>query len=163
MWQEFKKFAFKGNVIDLAVGVIIGGAFGKIVTSVVSDLLMPLIGLIFGKIDFSSLYLALDGKTYATLAEAQAVNAPVFAYGNFITTLIDFFIIALCIFLMVKGLNKLQRKKDEQPEENPARLCPFCYGEIDEKATRCPHCTSLLSAATAGEDAAAKQAATAGK
>ncbi len=149
MWKEFKEFAFKGNVLDLAVGVIIGGAFGKIVTSVVNDLLMPLIGLLFGKMDFSSLFIPLDGNSYAHLADAKAANAPIFAYGSFITALIDFLIIAICIFFMIKGVNKLQsigKKKaagDQEKDKEP-RVCPYCFSEIDERATRCPHCTSLL-------------------
>ena len=119
--KEFKEFAMKGNVMDMAVGVIIGGAFGKIVTSLVGDLLMPIIGLATGGIDFTNLFVNLtDDKTYATLAAAQEAGATVFAYGQFIQNIIDFIIIAFCIFLMIKGMNKLNRKKEEPAPEAPA-------------------------------------------
>jgi len=132
MMQEFKTFIMRGNVMDLAVGVIIGGAFGKIIASLVSDILMPLIGMIIGGIDFSGLAFAL-GSAKVT-------------YGNFINNLIDFVIIALVIFLMVKGLNNLQKKPAPAPEAIPTtKECPRCYTTIPIKATRCPHCTSELN------------------
>ena len=119
--KEFKEFAMKGNVMDMAVGVIIGGAFGKIVTSLVSDVLMPIISLCTGGIDFTNLFVNLsDDKEYATLAAAQEAGANVFAYGQFCQNIIDFLIIAFCIFLMIKGMNKLNRKKDEPAPEAPA-------------------------------------------
>ena len=119
--KEFKEFAMKGNVMDMSVGVIIGGAFGKIVTSLVGDVLMPIIGLATGGIDFTNLFVNLtDDKTYATLAAAQEAGATVFAYGQFIQNIIDFIIIAFCIFLMIKGMNKLNRKKEEPAPEAPA-------------------------------------------
>ena len=131
IWKEFKEFAFKGNVIDMAVGVMIGGAFGNIVTSVVNDLLMPLVSVLTGGVDFSGLGIKLsDGE-----------DAAVFAYGNFIQTVINFIIIAVCIFAFVKFVNKL-KKPAEAPK--PARKCPYCFGEIADEATRCPHCTSDL-------------------
>ena len=146
MWKEFKEFAFKGNVIDLAVGVMIGAAFGKIVTSVVNDIFMPLLSPLTGSLDFSSLFVAMDGNTYATLAKAQEAGAATLNYGAFITTVIDFLIIALCIFLFVRLISKLQRKEAEVPAAQPeARKCPFCQSEISVLATRCPHCTSILN------------------
>ncbi|MCR4774487.1 MAG: large conductance mechanosensitive channel protein MscL [Prevotella sp.] len=119
--QEFKDFAVKGNAIDMAVGVIIGGAFGKIVTSIVNDLMMPVIGRITGGIDFKDLFVNLGEGSYATLAQAQEAGAPVFAYGNFLQNVVDFVIIALCVFLMVKGISKLKRtKKEEEDAAAPA-------------------------------------------
>lgn len=145
--KEFKEFAMRGNVIDLAVGVIIGGAFQKIVTSVVNDLVMPLIGLITKGSDFASKFLALDGGTYATIEEAQAAGAAILTYGNFIAVTIDFIIMAFVIFLLVKGLNKLTslgKKKEEVAEESAptTKVCPFCKSEIAIDATKCAHCTS---------------------
>lgn len=144
--KEFKDFAMRGNVIDLAVGVIIGGAFQKIVTSVVNDLVMPLIGLITKGSDFASKFVALDGGTYATIEEATEAGAAILTYGNFIAVTIDFIIMAFVIFLLVKGLNKLTSlgKKPEVVEE-PApttKVCPFCKSEIAIDATKCAHCTS---------------------
>ena len=119
--KEFKEFAMRGNVMDMAVGVIIGGAFGKIVTSLVNDVLMPIISLCTGGIDFTNLFVNLSDDTkYATLAAAQEAGASVFAYGSFIQNIIDFIIIAFCIFLMIKGMNKLNRKKEEPEPEAPA-------------------------------------------
>ena len=141
--KEFKEFAVKGNVVDLAVGVMIGGAFGKIVTSVVNDLFMPVISLLTGGVDLSSRFVALDGGTYATLDEAAEAGAAVLKYGNFIQTVIDFLLIAICIFLYVKLISKLQKKKEAAPAPAP-RLCPYCRQEVAKDATRCPHCTSEL-------------------
>jgi len=143
MWKEFKTFAFKGNVLDMAVGVMIGGAFGKIVSSVVNDLFMPIISLLMGGLDISNWFVALDGGSYATLAEATDAGASVFAYGKFIATVVDFLIIAVCIFLFVKLFSKLLKAKAEVAQK-PARLCPYCKTEIADDATRCPHCTSVL-------------------
>ena len=144
--EEFKKFIMRGNVMDLAVGVIIGGAFQAIINSLVNDVIMPLIGLITGGIDFSNLFNQLSGEKYATLAEAQAAGVAVFAYGNFITAVLNFLIIAFVIFLLVKGMNRLAegKKKDVKEEEPTTKTCPFCQSEISIKATRCPHCTSVL-------------------
>jgi large conductance mechanosensitive channel len=119
MLQEFKTFIAKGNAIDLAVGVVIGAAFGKIVSSLVDDLIMPPLGLIFGKVDFSQLYVSLDGKSYETLAVAQAAGAPTWNYGNFITVLIQFVIIAWAIFLVVKAINTLKKTEETKPAAPP--------------------------------------------
>jgi large conductance mechanosensitive channel len=143
MLKEFKAFVLRGNVLDLAVAVIIGGAFGKIITSLVSDVLMPPIGLLVGKVDFSSLYVNLSGETYATLAEAQKAGAPIIKYGMFINAAIDFVIVAFVIFLMVRAANRLPLKKTEAPT---TKECPFCLSVIPIKAIRCAHCTAELKA-----------------
>ena len=144
MWKEFKEFAVKGNAIDLAVGVIIGAAFGKIVSSIVEDLLMPPIGRAIGNLDFSNLYLRLSDKIPpgVSLADAKKLG-PVFAYGNFITVTINFIIVAFCIFLLVKGINKL--KKPSPTAAPVVKDCPACTMSIPIKATRCPHCTTDLA------------------
>ena len=142
-FEEFKAFALKGNVIDLAVGVMIGGAFGNITSSLVNDIFMPLIGLLTGGLDFSSLFIALDGKHYDTLQAATDAGAATLNYGKFITTVVDFALIALCVFLFVKFMNRLVPKKAEAPKKL-VRVCPYCKGEIADDATRCPHCTSQL-------------------
>ena len=148
-FEEFKAFAMRGNVIDLAVGVVIGGAFGKITTSLVNDIIMPLIGRLFKADSLKNLFIPLDGGTYATAAEATEAGAPILAYGNFLSVIVDFIIVAFCIFLVVKGINKLQNLK-KKPEEEPAapttKICPFCKSEIPIEATRCPHCTSEIPA-----------------
>lgn len=142
MIKEFKDFIMRGNVIDLAIGVIIGGAFGKIVSSLVTDVLMPPIGMLLGKVDFSNLFLNLSGGTYASLADAQKAGAATLNYGLFINNVINFLIIALVIFLIVKQVNRLQKP---QPAGAPTtKECPFCLSAIPIKATRCPHCTSQL-------------------
>ena len=145
MWNEFKKFALRGNVIDLAVGVIIGSAFGKIVSSLVNDILMPPIGLLLGEVNFSNLYLNLTRSEYASLADAQAAGAATLNYGMFINNLIDFLIIAFVIFLMIRGINRLS-KKEEKTAEPTTRDCPYCLTSIAKKATRCPNCTSEVEA-----------------
>lgn len=144
MLKEFKEFAVKGNVVDLAVGVIIGAAFGKIVSSIVEDLLMPPIGRAAGNLDFSNLYLPLSDKITPGMALADARKlGPVFAYGNFITISINFIIVAFCIFLLVKAINKM---KQPSPKADPVvKDCPACTMSIPIKATRCPHCTTELS------------------
>jgi large conductance mechanosensitive channel len=147
MLKEFKAFVLRGNVLDLAVAVIIGGAFGKIVTSLVNDVLMPPIGLIVGKVDFSSLYLNLSGETYANLAEAQKAGAAIIKYGLFINATIDFVIVAFVIFLVVRVANRLQIKKTEAPAAPTTKDCPFCLSVIPIKAIRCAHCTADLKAA----------------
>ena len=141
MVEEFKKFVMRGNVMDLAVGVIIGGAFGKIVSSFVNDVLMPPLGLLMGNVDFSNLFINLGNVPANTLAEAKAANVPVIAYGQFINACIDFLILAFVIFLMIQQINKIMPK--EEPAPDP-RKCPYCKSAIDEEATRCPHCTSEL-------------------
>ncbi len=148
MFQEFKKFLLRGNVLDLAVAVVIGGAFGKIVTSFVNDILMPPIGLLLGNVDFSNLYINLSGGEYASLAEAQAAGAATINYGVFINTVVNFIIIAFAIFLVVRMANRLQesRKTEAAPPPAPTtKTCPYCYTEIPIQATRCPHCTSQLT------------------
>lgn len=146
MWKEFKEFAFKGNVIDMAVGVMIGGAFGKIVTSVVNDLFTPILSLLTGRLNFENLFWAMDGGTYATVAEAQEAGAATLNYGMFLSTVLDFLLMAFCVFLFVKFINRMRRQKEEPAApEAPKPVCPFCRTEIDPEATRCPHCTSELS------------------
>ncbi|HYR21769.1 MAG TPA: large conductance mechanosensitive channel protein MscL [Chthoniobacterales bacterium] len=148
MWKQFKEFAVKGNAVDIAVGVIIGAAFGKIVTSIVEDLLMPPVGRLVGNLDFSNLYLPLSDKITPGLPLAEARKlGPVFAYGNFITITINFVIVAFCIFLVVKGINKLKQPKSGPPV---AKDCPACAMSIPIKATRCPHCTTELNGTQRG-------------
>ncbi len=142
MVEEFKKFIMRGNVLDMAVGIIIGAAFGKIVTSFVNDLLMPPLGLILGNVDFSNLFINLSSTPAATLAEAKAAGLPVIAYGSFLNSVVDFLIVAFAIFMLIRQVNKLMPKKEEEAPE--PHLCPYCKTEIPEEATRCPHCTSEL-------------------
>lgn len=144
MWKEFKTFILRGNVMDLAVAVIIGGAFGKIISSLVNDILMPPIGLLLNGVNFQDLFLALNGEAYASLAAAQAAGAPVLAYGSFIKNVVDFLIIAVVIFLMVKGINRLAKKSAPVPAAPTTKECPFCFSSISIKATRCPNCTSEI-------------------
>lgn len=142
MWKEFKEFIMRGSVMDLAIGVIIGGAFGKIVSSLVDDILMPPIGLLLGGVNFNNLFINLGETKYATLAEAQEAGAATINYGLFINNLIYFVILAFIIFLLVKALNRLSRK--EAPAEPDTRECPHCLSQIAKKADRCPHCTSAV-------------------
>ncbi|NLY46779.1 MAG: large conductance mechanosensitive channel protein MscL [Tissierella sp.] len=144
MIKEFKKFAVKGNVVDMAVGVVIGGAFGKIVTSLVNDLIMPLIAVLTGGMDFTNKFLSLDGNQYLTLAEAQEAGAATLNYGAFITTIIDFLIIAFSIFIVIRQLSKFKKKEEVVEEAPTTKTCPYCITEISIEATRCPHCTSNL-------------------
>lgn len=144
MLKEFKQFISRGNVMDMAVGVIIGGAFGKIVSSLVNDVLMPLIGKLTGGIDFSNLFVSLDGNSYATLAQADEAGAAVLRYGAFIQNIIDFLIISFCIFLVVKTFNKM--KKQEAPAAPTTKICDHCKMEVPIGATKCPYCTGDLSA-----------------
>jgi large conductance mechanosensitive channel len=144
MWKEFKAFAMRGNVMDMAVGIIIGAAFGRIITSLVSDVLMPPLGLALGKVDFSSLFLNISGKPYATLADAKAAGAATINYGLFINSIIDFLIVAFVIFMIVRMINRWDKPA---PAPAPAtKDCPFCFTAIPIKATRCPNCTSELRA-----------------
>lgn len=142
MLKEFKEFALRGNMLDLAVGVIIGGAFNSIVKSLVDDVIMPLISLFTGKIDFSNLFIALDGSSYATLAAAQEAGAATLNYGNFISGVINFIIMAFVVFMIVKAINKLNKKPEAAPAAPTTKICPHCKSEIHIDATRCPHCTS---------------------
>ena len=140
LMKEFKDFAARGNVMDMAVGVIIGGAFGKIVSSLVDNVIMPPIGMAMGGIDFANLFINLGNTPVETLAEAKELNVPVIAYGQFLNTVIDFLIIAFVIFLMIRQMNRMFPK----PAEAPKRACPFCKETSADDATRCPHCTAVL-------------------
>lgn len=143
MFKEFKEFALKGSVLDLAIGVVIGAAFGKIVTSLVDDILMPPLGMLIGGIDFSSLFINLSNQPVASLDAARKAGIPVIAYGNFINTLISFLIIAFAVFLVVRQINRMRR---EPAAEIPStKECPYCASAIALKATRCPACTSALT------------------
>lgn len=143
---EFKEFIMRGNVMDMAVGVIIGGAFGSIISSLVDDILMPVISLATGGLDFSNWFISLDGSKYATLAAAQEAGAATLNFGNFISIVINFLIVALCIFTVVKAFNKASElaKKPEEEAAPTTKECPFCKSEINIEATRCPNCTSKL-------------------
>ncbi len=145
---EFKKFIMRGNVIDLAVGVIVGGAFQAIVKSLVDDIVMPVISLATKGLNFSDWFIALDGKEYLTLAEAQAAGAATLSYGNFISAVINFLIMAFVVFVIVKAINtiaeKSKKKEEEAPAEPTTKECPYCKSEIAIDATRCPNCTSQL-------------------
>jgi large conductance mechanosensitive channel len=146
MLKEFKEFAMRGNVLDMAVGIIIGGAFGKIITSFVGDILMPPLGLLLGKVDFASLFLNISGKDYANLAAAKEAGAATINYGIFLNTVLDFLIVAFAIFLLVKQVNRLKREPAPAPAAAPTtKDCPFCLSAIPIKAVRCPHCTSQLA------------------
>jgi large conductance mechanosensitive channel len=142
MLKEFKAFIMRGNVLDLAVAVIIGGAFGKIVTSLVNDVIMPPVGLVLGNVDFTNLFIDLSGAGHASLDAAKKAGAPVVAYGQLINTILDFVIVAAVIFLVVRTANKLQRAKDVPAAALTTRECPRCLSAIPLKATRCAHCTS---------------------
>ncbi|MFH0801821.1 MAG: large-conductance mechanosensitive channel protein MscL [bacterium] len=139
MIKEFKEFAMRGNVVDMAVGIIIGGAFGKIISSLVNDVIMPPIGLLLGNVDFAGLAITLRGKTEG--AEAVAIK-----YGLFINTILDFILVAFAIFIVIKQMNRFREKKEAQPAAPTTRECPKCFSAISIKATRCPNCTSELQA-----------------
>ncbi|MBT9130280.1 MAG: Large-conductance mechanosensitive channel [candidate division WS2 bacterium] len=145
MLKEFKEFAMRGTLIDMAIGFIVGAAFSKIITSLVNDVLMPPIGLVLNRVNFSNLFLNLSGQPYTTLAEAQAAGAPTINYGVFLNTIIDFVIVAFVMFLLVKQINLLRTQLDKSPASTPkTKDCPFCYSAIPLKAERCPFCTSEL-------------------
>jgi len=151
MLKEFKEFAMRGNVLDMAVGIIIGGAFGTIVKSLVSDVIMPPIGLLLGGVDFANFFVVLKGGTtpgpYAALADAQAAGAVTINYGLFINAVISFLIVAWAVFMLVRSMNKLKRKEAAPAAAPTTKNCEFCLSAIPIKATRCPHCTSQLKAA----------------
>ena len=146
IFKEFKEFAVRGNVIDMAVGIIIGAAFGKIVNSLVVDIVMPPVGVVIGGIDFSNNFINLSGESYATLAEAQVAGAATLNYGIFLNTILSFLIVAFCVFFLVKQVNRLKRKEDVASIAPTQKSCPHCFTSISIKATRCPFCTSELSA-----------------
>jgi large conductance mechanosensitive channel len=145
MLKEFREFAMRGNVVDMAIGIIIGAAFGKIVTSFVGDILMPPLGLLLGKVDFSSLFIDLSGQAHESLAAAKAAGAATINYGLFINTVLDFLIVAFAIFLLIKQINRLKKPAEVAPPST--KDCPFCLSAIPMKASRCAHCTSELKAA----------------
>lgn len=145
MFAEFKKFIMRGNVLDLAIGVIIGAAFGKIVASLVNDILMPVIGLAAGKLDFSNLFVSLNGQHYDTLADAKKAAAPTLAYGLFVNTVIEFLIVAFVIFLIVKQVNRLMPPPPPPAPAPETKECPECLSTIARKARRCPQCTVSLA------------------
>lgn len=147
LYKEFKEFAVKGNMIDLAVGVIIGGAFGKVVTSIVNDILMPPVGLLLGRVNFAELFISLNGTSYPSLKDAKDAGAPTLNYGLFINNLLDFLIVAFVIFMVIKQLNRFRRKEEAKPPEPKAetKVCPDCLSDIPKKATRCKFCTSHLA------------------
>ena len=144
IFEEFKEFAVRGNVVDMAVGILVGAAFGKIVSSLVEDIVMPPLSLIKGKVDFSNLYINLSGETYSSLQKAKEAGAATINYGLFINNIISFLIVAVCIFFIVKQINNLKRKEDVDSIAPTQKSCPYCHSSISIKATRCPQCTSQL-------------------
>ena len=149
MMKEFKEFAVKGNVMDMAIGIIIGAAFGTIIKSFVADVIMPPIGLLIGNVDFANLFIILkDGAeavgSYATIADAQAAGAVTLNYGQFINTIISFVIVAFAIFIVIKNMNKMKKEEPAPVEEPTTKDCPQCYSTININAVRCPNCTSML-------------------
>ncbi|MEJ2026016.1 MAG: large conductance mechanosensitive channel protein MscL [Limibacillus sp.] len=144
MFKEFKEFAMRGNVVDMAVGIIIGAAFGSIVKSLVADVIMPPIGLLLGGVDFSNIFITLSGGDYESWAEAQEAGAATINIGVFFNQVISFLIVAFAVFLLIKGINKLKREEEAPPAEPTTKECPHCLSSIPIKATRCAHCTSEL-------------------
>lgn len=145
--NEFKEFAMRGNVLDMAVGIVIGAAFGKIVNSLVSDILLPPVGLLAGRVNLSNLFLSLNGRRYHTLEEARAAGAPTLNVGLFLDTILNFLIVAFAVFLLVRGVNRMKRRQADRPEAPPAsKVCPFCLSTIPLKASRCAFCTSAVPA-----------------
>lgn len=143
MLLSFKDFIMRGNVVDMAVGIILGVAFGKIVTSLVNDIIMPPVGLLLGKVDFKDLYINLSGQSYPTLEAAKAAGAPTISYGLFLNTVLDFIIVALAIFLLVHMVSRI-KASTVKPADPTTKDCPYCFNSISLKATRCPHCTSEI-------------------
>lgn len=144
MLKEFKEFIMRGNVLDMAIGIVIGGAFGKIITSLVNDILMPPIGVLLGNVDFANLFINLSGKPYASLADAKAAGAATMNYGLFLNTVIDFVIVAFVIFLLIRAVNRMRREQEAAPAAPTTKECPYCLSSIPIKATRCANCTSQL-------------------
>jgi large conductance mechanosensitive channel len=153
MLKDFKEFAMRGNVVDMAVGIVIGAAFGTVIKSLVADVIMPPIGLLLGNVDFSNLFITLKaGKVagpYVSLAAAQAAGAVTLNFGLFINTIVSFVIVAFAVFLLVRGINQLRREQEAPPAVPTTKECPYCLSEIPLKASRCPHCTAELGAAPA--------------
>lgn len=147
MWKEFRSFVARGNVMDLAVGIVIGAAFTSVVNSFVNDILMPPIGLLTGGVDFSNLYLNLSGEEYASLAAAQEAGAPTLNYGLFLNSVISFLIVAFAVFLIVKSYNRLREQQESAPAAPTEQECPYCRFTIPIGASRCAHCTSALPGA----------------
>lgn len=151
MFKEFKEFAMKGNVVDMAVGIIIGGAFGTIIKSLVDDVIMPPIGLLMGNVDFSNLFITLQEGTmagpYATVAAAKEAGAVTMNYGIFSNSVISFLIVAFAVFMLIRSINKLKREEEAPPAEPTTKECTYCLSKIAIKATRCPNCTSEVAAA----------------
>jgi large conductance mechanosensitive channel len=148
MLKEFREFAMRGNVVDMAVGIIIGAAFGKIVASLVADVIMPPIGILLGGIDFTEWFITLSGGSYETLAAAQEAGAATLNVGLFINTIVNFIIIAFAVFMLIRGINRLKRKEEAGEAPSPTtKSCPHCLSTIPLAATRCAHCTSDLAAA----------------
>ena len=147
MLKEFKEFALRGNMLDMAVGIILGAAFGNIASSLVNDILMPPLGLLLGRVDFSNLFFSLSGQPYPSLAAARAAGAPTLNYGLFVNTVVHFVIVAFAVFLLVRQINRLRRRMEALPAAPATRDCPFCLSPIPLKALRCAHCTSELKAA----------------
>ena len=149
MFKEFKDFAMRGNVVDMAVGIIIGAAFGLIVKSLVADVLMPPIGILLGNVDFSNLFIVIkEGTTsgpFATLADAKDAGAVVISYGVFFNTIISFIIVAFAVFMVIRNINKMKKKEEAPPAEPTTKECTYCFSTIPIKATKCPQCTSSLS------------------
>ena len=141
---EFKAFAMRGNVIDMAIGVVIGGAFGKITTSLVNDIFMPLLGILTGGVNFSGLFYALDGNQYASIEAAAEAGVGTLNYGVFLQNIVDFLLIAFCMFLVIKFMAKMKKPEPAPAPAKAPRLCPFCRQEVADDATRCPHCTSEI-------------------
>jgi large conductance mechanosensitive channel len=143
MWKEFKNFIMRGNVLDLAIGIVIGTAFGRIITSLVSDIIMPPLGLLLGKVDFSNLYWNISGHQVTNLADAQSKGLATINYGIFLNNIINFIIVGSAVFLLIKGFNKMS-KKPAKPADPTTKECPFCFTTISMRASRCPNCTSKL-------------------
>ncbi len=148
--KEFREFAVKGNVLDMAIGIILGVAFGKIVTSMVEDIIMPPLGLLLGKVDFTNLFFSLTGRHFDTLAAAKAAGAPTVNYGLFVNNVLNFLIVAFAIFLLVRKVNRFKRQQEAPPVEPTTRECPYCLSAIPVKAVRCAHCTADVKAAARG-------------
>jgi len=146
MLKEFKEFAMRGNVLDMAVGIIVGAAFGTIVTSFVNDILMPPMGLLLGRVDFTNLFITLRGEQYVTLAQAKAAGATTLNYGVFLNTVVNFLIVAFAVFLLIRQVNSMRRQPEPAPAAPTTKECPYCFSSLSLRATRCAYCTSELKA-----------------